>query len=439
MASWDYAHCLPYFKRMENCLAAAPDDPYRGHDGPLVLERGPASSELFGAFFRSVQDAGYALTDDVNGYRQEGFGPFDRNIHRGRRLSAARAYLYPVRNRKNLTIRTRTFATRVLFNGTRAVAVEIERRGGGTERLEAGEIILAGGAFNSPQLLQLSGIGRAEDLAALGIPVVADLPGVGRHLQDHLEVYIQYRSLQPVSMQPALQLWRRPFIGAEWLFLRRGPGATNHFEGGGFVRSNDEVAYPNLMFHFLPLAIRYDGSGPKGGHGYQVHVGPMYSGARGSVTIVSTDPHVHPVLRFNYLSTDQDRREWVEAVRVARRLLNQPGLAPYNGGESSPGPSVETDAEILEWVRRDAETALHPSCTARMGVDGQSVLDPLSMRVHGLDGIRVVDASSMPYVTNGNIYAPVMMLAEKSADLIIGNTPLAAEHVPFYRHQPLEG
>jgi len=436
MATWDYAHCLPYFKRMETCLAAAPDDPFRGHDGPLILERGPATSPLFRAFFEAVQDAGYTLTDDVNGYRQEGFGAFDRNIHRGRRLSAARAYLHPVRRRRNLTLRTRTFVTRVGFDGRRAVAVELERRGGGTERIEAGEIILAGGAFNSPQLLQLSGVGRAADLEALGIPVVADVPAVGQHLQDHLEVYIQYKSLQPVSMQPALQFWRRPFIGAEWLFLRRGPGATNHFEGGGFVRSNDQVAYPNLMFHFLPLAIRYDGSGPKGGHGYQVHVGPMYSDARGSVTITSTDPRVHPALRFNYLSTEQDRREWVEAVRVARNLLNQPGLEPYNGGETSPGPSVATEAEILDWVSRDAETALHPSCTARMGIGPDSAIDPLTMRVHGLDGIRVVDASAMPYVTNGNIYAPVMMLAEKAADLILGNTPLPPEPVSFYRHQP---
>jgi choline dehydrogenase len=436
MASWDYAHCLPYFKRMENCLAAAPGDPFHGHEGPLVLERGPATSPLFAAFFQSVQDAGYQLTEDVNGYRQEGFAPFDRNIHRGRRLSAARAYLHPVMRRPNLKVRTRAFVTRIVFEGTRAVGVEVARGRAGVERIDAGEVILSGGAINSPQLLQLSGVGRADDLAALGIPVVADLPGVGAHLQDHLEVYIQYRCLLPVSMQPALQLWRRPFIGAEWLFLRRGPGATNHFEGGGFVRSNDDVRYPNLMFHFLPLAVRYDGSGPKGGHGYQVHVGPMYSDARGSVKTVSTDPRVHPALRFNYLSTDQDQREWVEAVRVARRLLNQPGLARYNGGESSPGPSVETDEEILDWVRRDGETALHPACTTRIGVDPESVLDPLTMRVHGLAGIRVVDASSMPYVTNGNIYAPVMMLAEKAADLILGNTPLPPESVEFYRHTP---
>jgi len=437
METWDHAHCLPYFKRMETCLAAAPDDPWHGHDGPLVLERGPATNPLFTAFFAACQEAGYHLTEDVNGYRQEGFAPFDRNIHRGRRLSASQAYLRPIRGRKNLTVRTRTFVTGVVFDGRRAVAVDIERRGGGTERIEGGEIILAGGAINSPQLLQLSGVGRAEDLAALGIPVVADLPGVGDHLQDHLEVYIQYTSLQPVSMQPAAtQLWRRPFIGAQWLFMRTGPGASNHFEGGGFARSNDDVAYPNLMFHFLPLAIRYDGSSGAAGHGYQVHVGPMYSDARGTVSLKTTDPHDHPALRFNYLSTEQDRREWVEAVRVARDILNQPAMAPYNGGETSPGTAVTTDDEIRDWVSRDAETALHPSCSARMGVDDASVLDPLTMRVHGLDGLRVVDASAMPYVTNGNIYAPVMMLAEKAADLILGDTPLPAEHTPFYRHEP---
>jgi choline dehydrogenase len=436
MATWDYAHCLPYFKRMETCLAAAPDDPWRGHDGPLVLERGPATNPLFTAFFDATVQAGYPRSEDVNGYRQEGFAPFDRNIHRGRRHSAARAYLHPIMGRRgNLTVRTSTLVTKVHVRDGRATGVEIERHGGGTETIAAGEVILAGGSINTPQLLLLSGIGPAGDLETLGIPVVADRPGVGQHLQDHLEVYIQYRCLQPVSMQPsATQKWRRPFIGAQWLFLRSGPGATNHFEGGGFVRSNDDVAYPNLMFHFLPLAIRYDGSAGAPGHGYQVHVGPMYSDARGSITLKTADPHDHPALRFNYLSTDQDRREWVEAIRVARRILEQPALAPFNGGETSPGPAVDTDEEILEWVRRDAETALHPSCTARMGVDQLSVLDPLTMRVHGVDRLRVVDASSMPYVTNGNIYAPVMMLAEKAADLILGNTPLPPEPIPFYRH-----
>ena len=436
METWSYAHCLPYFKRMEDCTAAAADDPYRGHGGPLGLERGPATNPLFGAFFEATVQAGYEPTDDVNGYRQEGFGPFDRNIRRGRRISAARAYLHPVMGRKNLEVRTGAFVNRVLFESGRAVGVEVARGRTGSERVDAGEVILAGGAINSPQLLQLSGVGAADDLRALGIDVVADVPGVGEHLQDHLEVYVQHRSLRAVSQQPsATQKWRRPWIGFQWLFFRRGPGATNHFEGGGFARSNDDVDYPNLMFHFLPLAIRYDGTAPSGGHGYQVHIGPMYSDARGTVRLRSTDPREHPALHFNYLSTAQDRREWVEAIRVARRILGQPAFDEFNGGETSPGPSVESDEEILRWVARDAETALHPSCTARMGVDSMSVTDPQTLRVHGLDGLRVVDASSMPYVTNGNIYAPVMMLAEKASDLILGNTPLPPEHVDFYRHR----
>jgi choline dehydrogenase len=435
MQTWDYAHCLPYFKRMETCLAADIDDPLRGRAGPLVLERGPATSPLFGAFFEAVQQAGYPLTDDVNGYRQEGFAPFDRNVHRGRRLSASRAYLHPVSDRRNLEVRTRAFVTRVLFEGTRAVGVEYTRGRGTPERVRAGEVILSGGAINSPQTLQLSGVGPADELSAQGIDVVQDLPGVGEHLQDHLEVYIQYASRLPVSVAPALKWRNRPWVGFRWLFFRTGPGATNHFEAGGFVRGNDDVDYPNLMFHFLPIAIRYDGSKPASDHGYQVHIGPMYSDARGSVKIVSPDPTVHPALRFNYLSTDQDRREWVEAVRVARSILTQPAFDPFNAGEISPGPGVETDEEILDWVARDAETALHPSCTCRMGTDDMSVLDPTTLRVHGVDGLRVVDASAMPYVTNGNIYAPVMMVAEKAADLILGKTPLPPSTADFYRHR----
>jgi choline dehydrogenase len=430
MKDWDFAHCLPYFKRLENCLAG--DDEWHGHDGPLVLERGPATNPLFEAFFDAAEQAGYPRTDDVNGYRQEGFAPFDRNVHRGRRLSAARAYLHPVMGRPNLTVRTRAHATRILFEGTRAVGVRYGR-GRGTRDVYGKEIILCGGAINTPQLLQLSGVGNARELRELGIDVVADLPGVGENLQDHLEVYVQYACKRPVSMQPSLATWKRPFIGAQWLFLRSGPAATNHFEGGGFVRSNPGVKYPNLMFHFLPVAIRYDGSAPTGGHGYQVHVGPMYADTRGTVKIRSTDPAQHPALRFNYLSTEQDRREWIEAIQVARDILNQPAMEEFNGGEISPGPGVRTDEEILDWVARDAETALHPSCTARMGTDAMSVVDPAGMRVHGLEGLRVTDASVMPYITNGNIYAPVMMVAEKAADLILGNTPLEPDHAAFYR------
>ena len=438
MQHWDYAHCLPYFKRMENCLAgddhSGPDGTrgkYRGGDGPLVLERGPALNPLFEAFLEATEQAGHPRTTDVNGYRQEGFAAFDRNVHRGRRLSAARAYLHPVLGRRNLHLATRAFTTRILFEGTRATGVEYVK-GGRTQTVQAGEVICCGGSINSPQLLQLSGVGPADLLARHDIDVVADVPAVGANLQDHLEVYVQFACKQPVSMQPHLAKWRMPLIGLQWL-ARRGPGATNHFEAGGFTRSNDDVAYPNLMFHFLPIAIRYDGSVPEGGHGYQVHVGPMYSNSRGTVHIVSGDPRVKPALQFNYLSTDEDCREWVEAVRHARNILSQPAMDPFNGGEVSPGPEVSTDDEVLDWVRRDAETALHPSCTARMGLGDGSALHPDTLEVHGTRGLRVVDASSMPYVTNGNIYAPVMMLAEKAADLICGNTPLPAEPVDFYK------
>jgi choline dehydrogenase len=431
MEGWSFARCLPYFMRSEGRLCEV--DPYRGNDGPLALERGPCRNPLFQAFFAAVQEAGYSLTPDVNGFRQEGFGPFDRNIRRGRRISAARAYLHPVLGqRSNLQVCSRAHVTRVLFDGKRAVGVEYVRRGR-LHRAHAGQVILCGGAINSPQVLQLSGIGPAQELRALGIDVVQDLPGVGENLQDHLEVYVQHACKQPVSLVPALRRRSRPWIGLQWLF-GRGPAATNHFEAGGFVRSNDDAAYPNLQFHFLPLAVRYDGTHVARSHGYQVHVGPMTSDARGSVKICSADPRVHPALRFNYLSTPQDRREWVEAVRIARHILNQPGLEPFNGGELSPGPTVETDAQILDWVARDAETALHPSSTCKMGTGPDAVVDPETLGVHGVMGLRVVDASVMPTITNGNLYAPVMMIAEKAADLIRGNTPLAASTLDYYVH-----
>ena len=323
----------------------------------------------------------------------------------------------------------------MLFEGKRAVGVAYSQRGRAHE-LRCGQVILCGGSINSPQLLQLSGVGPATTLNALGIKVVQDLPGVGANLQDHLEVYVQHASKQPVSLVPALRWWNKPKIGLEWLFLRQGAAATNHFEGGGFIRSNPDVPFPNLQFHFLPLAVRYDGTSPMRGHGYQIHVGPMKSDARGSVMIKSKNPFEHPRLVFNYLSTAKDRREWVEAVRCARRILSQEAMAPFNAGEISPGPKVETDAEILAWVARDAETALHPSCTCKMGEDAQAVVNPKTMGVHGLEAIKVVDASVMPTITNGNLYAPVMMIAEKAADLIAGNTSLAPLALPYYRHSP---
>ena len=351
-------------------------------------------------------------------------------------MSAARAYLHPVlKHRPNLSVLTRTLVTKVTFEGKRANGVEVSIRGGATEQLQAGRVILCGGAVNSPHLLLLSGVGNAEELKAHGINVVHDLPGVGENLQDHLEVYVQYACTQPVSVSPALLWYNKPWVGFRWLFFRQGAGATNHFEAGGFVRGNKDVAYPNLMFHFLPVAIRYDGTSPNQGHGYQVHIGPMNSTARGSIKLKSADPRVYPALRFNYLSTPEDRREWVEAIRVARHILTQPAFDPYNGGEISPGDKVKTDEEILDWVRRDGETAYHPSCTCKMGTDAMSVVDPNTMQVHGLEGLYVVDASVMPYVTNANIYSPTMMIAEKAADIIKGATPLPPEHTPFHVHQ----
>ncbi|MFD1030096.1 choline dehydrogenase [Metaplanococcus flavidus] len=434
METWDFAHCLPYFKRLETALAS-PDDDLRGHDGPIKLERGPATNPLFQAFFNSGVEAGYSRTPDVNGFRQEGFGPFDKHIFNGRRLSASRAYLHPAMSRRNLTVKTRAFVTSIDFEGTRAKGLTYKQNGK-IHRIEADEIILSGGAINTPQLLQLSGVGNAEHLRSLGIDPVVDLPGVGENLQDHLEVYIQHSCPLPVSQQPSLNKARMPFIGLQWIFARTGPAATNHFEGGGFVRSNEDVKYPNLMFHFLPVAVRYDGQKADTKHGFQVHVGPMYSDARGSLKIRSKDPKVYPSMVYNYLSTEQDRREWIEAIRVSRKIMSQPAMSPYNSGEMSPGPSVSTDEEILEWVANDAETALHPSCTAKMGPasDPMAVVDPLSMKVHGLDNVRVADASAMPYVTNGNIHAPVLMLAEKAADLILGREPLEPIDADFYRH-----
>ncbi len=436
LADWDFAHCLPYFKRFENRLAGA--DAYHGTGGPLHLTTPACDNPIFDAFFAAVQQAGFPVTRDVNGFQQEGFSPFDATIYQARRWNAARAYLHPVKKqRRNLRIQCFAHVTRILFSGRSALGVEFvhARR---TRRVHGGQVICCGGAINSPQILMRSGVGRAEDLAALEIPVVQDLPGVGRNLQDHLEVYVQYACRKPVSLYPALLPWNQPKIGFDWLFRRRGVGASNHFEAGGFVRGNDRVAYPNLQFHFLPLAIRYDGSAPAEGHGFQMHVGPMNTDVRGRVKLTSADPFAPPSILFNYLSTAQERREWVEAIACARRIAAQPAFDALRGRELAPGPEVNSEAEVLDFVAREGESAYHPSCTCRMGTDAMAVVDP-ALRVHGVDNLRVVDASVMPCITNGNIYAPVMMVAEKAADIIAGRTPLAPETVDFYRHAAVDG
>ena len=431
LETWSYAHCLPYFRRLEHRLKGGNE--YRGDDGPVYLTWPACDNPLYDAFFEAVQQAGYPLTDDVNGYQQEGFSRFEATIYRGRRWNIARAYLHPVRERRNLSVRHRAQVLRVLFSGSRAVGVEYQR---GSERCRAmgGEVILSGGAFNSPQLLQLSGVGNADQLRRLDVPVVCHLPGVGQNLQDHLEVYVQYACREPVSLFPALSRWRKPRIGFDWLVRRKGIGASNQFEAGGFIRSNDEVEYPNLQYHFLPVAIRYDGTAPHGGHGYQVHVGPMRSDARGNVGITSADPLSPPRLQFNYLSTARDRKEWVEAIRRTRHIMTQPAFDRYRGAEMAPGEAVTSDAEILDFVGRQGESAYHPCGTCRMGIDDNAVVDA-GLHVRGVEGLRVVDASVMPTITNGNLNAPVVMIAEKAADLILCHGIAEPLRFDFYRHE----
>jgi choline dehydrogenase len=428
--NWDYAHCLPYFKKVEKRLIGG--DKYRGDEGNLKLTTPECENPLFDAFFNSVQEAGYPLTDDVNGFQQEGFGKFDQTIYKSRRLNAARAYIHPIKHRKNLHVETQAMVMRILFEGKKAIGVEY-KKGGKLKQVYAKEIISCGGAINSPQLLQLSGVGNAEHLKSLGIPVVHDLPGVGEDLQDHLEVYIQWACKKPVSLFPALSPWKAPGIGFDWLFRRKGLGASNHFEAGGFIRSNDSVEYPNLQFHFLPLAIRYDGTAPKEGHGFQIHVGPMNTDVRGRIKIKSADPTEYPSILFNYLSTEKEKKEWIEAIRLSRKIIETNAMSELRGEELSPGKNVQTDEEILDFVAKEGESAYHPCSTCRMGVGPMDVTDPKTLKVHGVENLRVVDASVFPYVTNGNIYSPVMMVAEKAADIILGKTPLEPENAPYYK------
>lgn len=427
---WNYAHCLPYFKKAETRLQGA--DAYHGSNGPLALTTAECDNPLFDAFFKATKEAGHPQTEDVNGYQQEGFGRFDQNIYRARRWSAARAYLHPIKNRSNLRVQCRAMVTRILFEGKKAVGVEYSR-GSKTYQVYGKEIISCGGAINSPQLLQLSGIGNSEHLQGLGIEVVHDLPGVGENLQDHLELYVQYACTKPVSMYPALKWYNQPKIGFDWLFRRKGAAATNHFEAGGFIRGNETVAYPNLQFHFLPIAIRYDGSAPAQGHGFQLHVGPMNTDVRGHVKIKSKQASEYPEIFFNYLSTDQERREWVEAIKCSRNIIAQTAFDDLRGEELSPGVAAQTDEEILDFVSREGESAYHPSCTCKMGYDDMAVVDA-DLKVHGVENLRVVDASIFPAITNGNIYAPVMMVAEKAADLILGNAKEVPSQAPFYQH-----
>ncbi|AZB64453.1 choline dehydrogenase [Cereibacter sphaeroides] len=421
---WGFADVLPYFKRMENWHVPG-DVEWRGHDGPLHVTRGPRSNPLFNAFIEAGRQAGYPVTDDYNGAAQEGFGPMEATIWQGRRWSAANAYLRPAMKRFGVQL-TRALALKVVIEEGRAVGVEVQRRGG-REVIRAGrEVILAASSLNTPKLLMLSGIGSAAHLAEHGIPVVADRPGVGRNLQDHLEVYMQFASLQPVTLFKHWNLRGKVSIGAQWLFTGRGLGASNQFEACAFIRSKPGVEYPDIQYHFLPIAVRYDGKAAAEGHGFQVHVGPMRSPSRGSVTLRSADPEAPPVIRFNYMSTEEDWQDFRRCVRLTREIFGQEAFKPFVRHEIQPGAACASDAEIDAFIRAHVESAYHPCGTARIGRadDPMAVVDP-ECRVIGVEGLRVADSSIFPRVTNGNLNAPSIMVGEKASDHILGRTPLA--------------
>ncbi len=435
LENWSYADCLPYFRKAET--RAKGGDAYRGDSGPLNVSTGACINPLYNAFIEAGQQAGYTRTEDMNGYRQEGLGPMDMTVHKGRRWSTAMAYLRPAMQRPNLQVRTRALVAKLAFaadtSPPRAVGVEVVN-GHRTDLIRATrEVILCGGAINSPQLLMLSGVGNPDDLRKLGIPVKAALRGVGANLQDHLETYVQYECKQPITLYSAMHPVAKVKIGAEWMLKGTGLGATNHFESGGFIRSAAGVQHPDLQYHFLPMAIQYDGSAPASFHGFQAHVGPMRPTSRGAVTLKTASPKDAPRILFNYMATEQDRQEMRAGIRLTREIFHQPAFDKYRGNAVSPKDDVQTDAEIDAHIRAHGESALHPSCTCRMGTDDMAVTDGAG-RVHGITGLRVVDASLMPDVVSGNLNAPTIMLAEKMADAIRGKTALPRSDAPFFVH-----
>lgn len=421
-AGWGFADVLPYFKRMED--SAGGEDGWRGHGGPLTVQRGSRTNPLYGAFVEAGRQAGFELTDDYNGAKQEGFGPMEQTIRGGRRWSAASAYLRPALRRKNVIL-VKGFARRVIIENQRATGVEIEAR----KRIQVvrarREVIVAASSINSPKILMLSGIGPGQHLRENGIPVIADRPGVGRNLQDHMELYIQQESTKPITLNSVLNPFSKAMIGAQWLFFKSGLGATNHFEAAAFVRSCAGVDYPDIQYHFIPAAVRYDGKAAAKAHGFQAHVGPMRSKSRGSVTLRSPDPKSKPVIRFNYMSHPDDWKEFRHCIRLTREIFGQAAFDPYRGKELSPGAHIQSDDELDAFIRDHAESAYHPCGTCKMGRadDAMSVVDP-ECRVIGIEGLRVADSSIFPRVTNGNLNAPSIMTGEKAADHILGRTPL---------------
>jgi choline dehydrogenase len=428
---WAYRDVLPYFKRAETRQEGG--DAYRGDGGKLATRYGSLSNPLHAAWLAAAAEAGYPSTADVNGAQQEGFGRMDMTVGGGRRCSAANAYLRPAMRRPNLKVLTHALATRIVFAGRRVTGLEYSHGGKTHVARVDGELILCGGPINSPQLLKLSGLGPAAELREHGIPVIQELPGVGENLQDHLEFYFQVACKEPVSLYSSLNLWSRMLIGARWLLRKDGLGATNHFESCGFIRSRTGIEYPDIQYHFLPMAVAYDGSSLAREHGFQAHVGPMRSKSRGWVRLASANPLDKPRILFNYLSQADDWTEMRACVRLTREIFAQAAFDRFRGREIQPGKDVQSDAQIDEFIRAKIETAYHPSCSCKMGEaqDRMAVVDPQT-RVHGLTGLRVVDSSIMPSITTGNLNAPTIMLAEKAADHILGRGMLPPEDAPFY-------
>ncbi len=428
---WGYADVLPYFKRAEG--RADGGDAYRGGDGPLSTCYGDLENPLHQAWLDAAKQAGYSLTEDYNGYAQEGFGRMDMTVRNGARCSAAKAYLYPSRKRPNLKIIQQALATRIIFEGKRAVGVEYERSGQRHELRADREVILSGGPINSVQLLKLSGIGPADELRQHGIGVIADRPGVGANLQDHLEFYFQMACTQPVSLYGKANLLGKAMVGAQWLFFRSGLGASNQFESCGFIRSRAGVKYPDIQYHFFPMAVNYDGSSLASEHGFQAHVGPMRSKSRGAVTLRSANPRDKPKINFNYMSHPDDWVEMRACVRLTREIFQQEAFAPWRGREIKPGADCVTDEQIDAFIAEHVESALHPSCTCKMGdpADPMTVVDP-ELRVIGVEGLRVIDSSVMPSITTGNLNAPTIMIGEKGADHVLGRPMLPPSNAPFY-------
>ncbi len=430
-AGWGYHQVLPYFRRAER--RAGGGDEYRGAAGRLCTQHGLLTNPLNEAWMAAGREAGYPVTGDMNGFQQEGIGHMDMTVGGGRRWSAANAYLRPAMRRSNLSVRTHALATRILFERRRATGVRYRRGDADHVALARREVIVSGGPINSPQLLKLSGVGPAAELADYGIAVVQDLPGVGENLQDHLEFYFQVASKEPITLYSHMTPLRKALIGARWILAKNGLGSSNHFEAGGFIRSRAGIRYPDIQFHFLPMAVSYDGSSLAREHGFQAHVGPMRSKSRGWVRLASANPLDHPKIFFNYMSHPDDWAEMRACVRLTREIFAQPAFDRYRGREIQPGADVQTDEQIDAFVREHAETAYHPSCTCKMGRDD----DPLAVvdsqtRVRGIEALRVVDSSIMPSITNGNLNAPTIMLAEKAADHILGNPLLPKSTAPCY-------